>query len=310
MCNSKQLDLVSTLFGGLSTATVLLRVSVLLIVLASALPIRNASAQMPRERAEPNGAVEEVFWAPSIISTASVTNLEQRNLNFTIMHVFGVLSNGVEDLFGLDASANIRFGLDYGITDRLSVGAGRSRYDKLYDSRFKLNVLRQAKRRGSPIELALKGSAAITTVKNGFDVIDRMSYHAAVLIARKFDDRISIQISPMYSHFNTVFITRDGDGNVVKEFNDHFAVAFGGRVVLTDKVALTAEYIPIFGDRSDGTVDAFGFGFDIETGGHVFQLFFTTSQWLTEQHMMARNSDDFARGGRRLGFNVNRVFSL
>jgi hypothetical protein len=226
------------------------------------------------------------------------------------MHVFGILSNGVEDLFGLDASANIRFGLDYGITNRLSVGVGRSRYDKLYDGRFKLNVLRQAKRRGSPIELALKGSAGITTVKNGFELVDRMNYHAAILFARKFDDRISVQVAPMYSHFNTVFKTRDADGNVVEQLNDHFAIAFGGRVVLTETVALTLEYVPVLGDRSDGTVDAFGFGFDIETGGHVFQLFFTTSQWLTEQHLIARNNDDFARGGRRFGFNVNRVFSM
>ncbi|NNE36587.1 MAG: hypothetical protein HKN13_15240 [Rhodothermales bacterium] len=281
----------------------------LLILAAAVVPV-TAQGQMTRNRAEPNAPVDEVFWAPTIINTSSVTNLEKRNLNFTIMHVFGVLSNGVEDLFGLDASANIRFGLDYGITNRLSVGAGRSRFDKLYDGRFKLNVLRQAKRRGSPIEFALKGSVGVTTLKNGFDLVDRLSYHAAVLIARRFDDRLSIQITPMYAHFNTVFKTRDAEGNVVEEQNDHFAVAVGGRIVLSEKVALTAEYVPVFGDRSDGTVDAFGFGFDIETGGHVFQLFFTTSQWLTEQHLVARNTDDFARGGRRLGFNVNRVFSL
>jgi len=101
-----------------------------------------AFAQMPRERADPGGPVEEVFWAPTVVLTNSVTNLPQGNLNFTIMHSFGIATDGVQDLFGLDGAANIRFGLDYGVFDRLSVGVGRSRFDKLYDARFKANVLR------------------------------------------------------------------------------------------------------------------------------------------------------------------------
>lgn len=275
-----------------------------------ALPVLPTFAQMPRERANPNPAVEEVFWAPTIINTASVTNLDAGTLNFTIMHVFGVASNGVEDLFGLDGAANIRFGLDYGIFDRLSVGVGRSRFDKLYDARFKLNIIRQATRRGSPIEVAIKGSVGITTVRNGFDLNDRLNFHVAGIVARKFGDRFSLQVAPTFTHFNTVFRNRDINGNLVIERNDHVAIAIGGRVVVAENVALTAEYVPVIGERSDGTVDAFGFGIDINTGGHVFQVFFTSSQWLTEQHSIARNNDDFTKGGRRLGFNVNRVFGL
>src|SRR5690606_37877627 len=124
------------------------------------------------------------FWAPSLILTSTVTNLPQGNLNFTIMHTLGVVSNGAEDLFGLDGAANIRFGLDYGVTDRLSIGFGRSRFDKLYDFRFKANLLRQTS--NMPLELAVKGDVGITTMENGFDFNDRLSYLAAVLVARKF----------------------------------------------------------------------------------------------------------------------------
>lgn len=262
-------------------------------------------AQIPRERAQTDRP-EEIFWAPSLILTSTVTNLPQGNLNFTIMHTFGVVSNGAEDLFGLDGAANIRFGLDYGVTDRLSIGFGRSRFDKLYDFRFKANLLRQTS--NMPLELAVKGDVGITTMENGFDFNDRLSYLAAVLVARKFSDKLSLQLTPMFSHFNTVFILRGADGEIIEEENDHLGVALGGRYLLSERWAIVAEYIPVFGDRSDGTTDTFSVGAEIETGGHVFQLFFTSSQWMTEQHTLARNTDDFFGGDIRWGFNVNRVF--
>jgi len=114
----------------------------------------------------------------------------------------------------------------------------------------------------------------------------------------------------MYSHFNTVFIESGQDGEIIKEENDHFALGIGGRVVMGTRVAILFEYIPVIGSRSDGTRDEMGVAVNIETGGHVFQLFLKTSLWLTEQHAIARNRDQFLDGAFRFGFNVNRVFSL
>ncbi|NBC16161.1 MAG: hypothetical protein GVY18_02465 [Bacteroidetes bacterium] len=271
---------------------------------------RPAQAQMPRERANPGGPVEDTFWAPTLIMTSSVMHLPQQNLNFTIMHSFGIATDGVETLFGLDGSANIRFGLDYGVTDWLSLGIGRSRFDKLYDGRVKARLLQQRKDNRIPVTLSLKGDVGIVTTENGFDVQDRLNYLGAVLIARKFNDRLSLQVTPMFSHFNTVFISRDLDGEIITEENDHLAVGLGGRYAFNDRWAILAEYIPVFGDRTDGTENAVAVGVNIETGGHVFQLFLTTSQWMTEQHTIARNTDDFFAGDFRFGFNVNRVFRL
>ena len=274
------------------------------------MPALDLAAQMPRQRANPTGPVDEVFWAPRIVHLTSVSNLEKNNLDFNIKHSFGVVTNGVEDLFGLDAAANIRFGLDYGITDWLSVGIGRSRFDKLYDGRFKVNALRQRKDGSIPLELAFTGNAAILTVKNGYELADRLSYMGGVILARKFSERISLQVTPMFTHFNTVTIERDVNNQIVEEINDIVAIGVAGRVVLSQRVALLLEYIPVLGDRNDQTEDAISVSFDIETGGHVFQLFFTTSQSMTEQHVVARNRDDFLNGDIRFGFNVHRVFSF
>lgn len=282
-----------------------------LLLCLSFLFLSNAAhAQMPRERVNPDGPVEEIFWAPNVILTSSVYNLPAGNLNATIMHSFGIFTGGVEQLFGLDDAANIRFGVDYGILDRLSVGIGRTRFDKLYDARFKANVLRQTEGDRMPLEVAVTGNVGVTTLKNGFDFVDRLSYGASVLIARKFSERLSLQVTPMLSHFNTVSIERGNDDEILEAENNHVAVGLAGRFVVSRRLALLAEYLPVLGGRSDGTTDAFSIGLNIETGGHVFQLFFTTSQWFTEQHVIARNEDRFFDGDFRFGFNVNRVFAV
>lgn len=267
-----------------------------------------ASAQIERWRANPSAPVDELFWAPTVIVTNSVTNLDKGDLNFSIMHSFGIATNGVEDLFGLDAAANIRFGLDYGITNRFSVGLGRSRFERIYDARFKFNVLRQTRDERVPLEFAIQAGAGITTDPNGFELVDRMSYLATAMLGRRMNSWFAFQVSPIYSHINTVFTELRGDSTVITRENDHLAVAVAVHLRLAQRVALIAEYVPVFGPRSDDTINAVGVGFDLETGGHVFQVFVTTSQWLTPQHMVARNTDDFTAGDFRLGFNVNRVF--
>ena len=265
----------------------------------------NASAQMPRERAVAGGPVEELFWAPTVISTASVTNLPRGNANFTIMHSFGPVSGGAGQLWGLDGAANIRFGLDYGITDRFSVGIGRSRLEKVVDFRTKVNLLRQTTDGRMPVEVAVKGDLGITTEENGFEFPDRLSSLVSVMVARRMSDKVSIQVTPMFSHFNAVV----AQGGVVPEGN-HYAVGLAGRYVISERVAILAEFVPVLGDRTEGTRDNLALGIDLETGGHVFQLFVATSHWLTEQHAIARNTGDFFDSDFRLGFNVNRVFGV
>jgi hypothetical protein len=286
----------------------LILVSILALMLSAT--HSSAQAQIDRKRVSTSLPVEEVFLAPSVVTMSSVTNLPRHNMNVTIMHTFGLVSDGVSELFGLDAPANIRFGLDYGITDRLSVGVGRSRYDKLFDFRTKANVLRQTRDDRIPLEIAVKADVGIMTLKNGFDFSDRLSFLTAVLIARKFSESVSLQVTPMFSHFNTVFVLPDGPNGAVREENDLFAIGLALRIGLGRRVALLAEYIPVVGKRSDGTRDELAIALNLETGGHVFQLFVKTSQWLTEQHAIARNTDQFLSGDFRFGFNVNRFFGL
>ena len=273
-----------------------------------------AEAQLERQRANPRGPVEDIFWAPSLVGTSTVTILPAGSLDFTIMHSFGLLRGGVSELFGLDGAANIRFGLDYSVHDRISVGIGRSRFDKLFDGRVKATVLRQSRDGRVPVEIGVQVGAGVTTTESAagvsLEAIDRLSYMSSVLIARRFSRRFALQVAPLLAHMNTVFVDNDTNNTRVIEENTHLAVAAIGSLELMSWLAVVAEFVPVVGRRSDGTNDVLSVGVEFDTGGHVFQVFLTTTQWFTPQHLVAKTQDDFLDGDFRLGFNVHRVFSL
>lgn len=267
-------------------------------------------AQMQRQRVVKDAPVDELFLIGSIAGMSTVTNLEARNLNSVIMHNFGLVSSGIEDFYGLDLGANVRLGIDYGITDKLSIGIGRTSSDDNVDFRFKYTLLRQMKSDKIPVEVALKGDLGINTAENtrfdDFTFVERLNYFGSLMVARKFNKTITLQLAPMVSHFNTVI----DEGNSDIPSNTHVAVGLGGRFKLDERKSLTFEYIPVLSEQNPNTSNHFAVGYEIETGGHVFQMFFMSGKWFTEQHLIARTNEDFFAGDFRLGFNVNRVFGL
>lgn len=262
---------------------------------------RTAKAQLQRERALPDAPVGNLFWAPTNIGISTVQNPDAANLNSTVAHIFGIVSGGVDHFFGLDDGANTRIGLDYGINDRLSMGVGRMTFNKVVDIRGKFNILRQTTSGSTPVDLGVKTSIGISTLSGvGLEFSDRLSYLTSVMIARKFNG-FSLQLSPMIAHFNTVSATAE---------NQLFGVGFLVNYEITDRFALSAEYLPVIGERNPGTTDEMAIALNIDTGGHIFQLFLSTSQWHNEQYIMANNRDRFWEGDIRFGFNINRVFGL
>ena len=272
--------------------------------------VSDVHAQMQRQRAVKDAPVEELFLIGSIAGMSTVTNLEAKNLNSVIMHNFGLVSSGIEDFYGIDQGASVRLGIDYGVTDKLSLGIGRTSVDDNVDFRFKYTLLRQMRSDKIPVEVAIKGDAGINTQKNtrfeDFTFTERLNYFGSVMVARQFNETITLQIAPMISHFNTVVIDLDG---IVPQ-NTHFALGLGGRFKLNTRKSITFEYIPVLSERTEGTKNHFALGYEIETGGHVFQMFFMAGRSFNEQQLIAQNTSDFFAGDFRLGFNINRVFNL
>jgi hypothetical protein len=258
---------------------------------------------MNRERATVQPATE-LFWSPSVIILPSTTSLAKGDLDFTIHHAFGPVSSGIKNLFGLDAAANIRFGLDYGITNDIMVGIGRSRFNKVVDARLKARLMGRGHTQAS-----LFYNAAVETTEDGRDLVDRMSYHAAVIVGHQVTPRLALQIMPGFSRF--VFAPdaiQPASGELWISENNHWSVGTAARYTLRSNMALTGEYLAVVGERTDETANVLSLGIDIETGGHVFQMFFTSSQWITPQHAVAWSRSPISDGDFGWGFNVHRVF--
>jgi len=278
------------------------RLTAFALFVAALVTVSSASAQMQRTRSAQQ-PVDELFWSHAIIVLPSTTQLGKGDLDFTIHHTFGPVSSGLNDLFGLDLAANIRFGLDYGVTDQIMVGVGRSRFDKILDFRAKANLLQR-----DGWQVAGYYNAAAETTEDGRDLADRMSYHGSVLIGKRVTDQLTIQLAPGFSRFvyapdQDVF----GQG-IQTSLNNHYSLGTAVRYEARENVSFIAEMITRVGDVSGGTYNVGSFGVDLETGGHVFQMFFTSSQWITPQHAVAWSRTPMADGDFGWGFNVHRVF--
>lgn len=271
--------------------------------------IETAFSQMERKRVDEDRPVEDIFLAGSIAGMSTVTALPQFNLNTMVMHNFGLVSGGIHDFYGLDGGAAVRLGIDYGITDKLDIGIGRTGIEDVVDLRIKYVLLEQLKSDKMPVQIALKGDLGISTQKErrfDYTFTERLNYFGSIMVARKFSDEFSFQISPMISHFNTVVIEQANK----QQNNTLFGVGLGARYKLNNRNALAFEFLPVLGNRNSDTKNHVALSYEIDTGGHVFQMFFMSGRWFTEQHLLARTETDFFAPDFRFGFNINRFFGL
>jgi opacity protein-like surface antigen len=263
---------------------------------------------------EASGSTKEytsaTFKSTRIVSGHSVERMPGGQLDFRISHRFGEVNGGIYEYFGLD-QANIHFGIEYGITDWLMAGIGRGTYEKTYDGFLKFTILRQSKgEKAMPVSLSYFTSAAVNTLRwtgpGDLNFWDRVSYVHQLLIARKFNERFSLEINPTYVHRNMVPTELDP--------NDLFAAGAGARFKLTKRLSLNAEYYYVIAPsndfRSTKTYNPLSVGVDIETGGHVFQIHFTNSLAMIEKGFIGETTGNWIDGGIHLGFNISRVFAL
>ncbi len=276
------------------------------LLLLTLLAPTTVMAQLERVLANPDRPVDDIFKAPKVIGLNSVKQIGKNHLHMSILHTFnGSVSGGIDTFFGIDNGANVRLGLDYGITDDLSVGLGRTSNLKVVDTRVKWTPIHQTTE-SNPVSVGFLGAVSIETIPNRFTVdpklSDKMGYLLMTMVARKFSDQLSLQASPMLAYF---------ERPVLLPRKSLVGVGIAGRYKLAGRSAITFEAIPILNKPDDLSLPI-AIGYDLETGGHVFQMFFTTSTFHTENYIMAYNLDPFwdKKPLFRLGFNVNRVFAL
>jgi hypothetical protein len=252
--------------------------------------------------------VSATFKGTRIINGHSIENRKKGILEFLISHRFGKISDGEEQFFGIDES-NIRLALEYGLTNDIMIGLGRSSFEKTYDGFIKYKLLKQSKgEKTFPISVSLFGSVARKTLKdylpeNEPSFNERLFYTTQILIARKFSESFSFQLTPSYIHRNLVATTDDP--------HDIFALGAGMRLKLNKRMSINSEYYHTFNPLESKDVEnVFSIGLDIETGGHIFQLVLSNANTMIEKAFITETTDNFFKGDIHFGFNISRAFHL
>ena len=254
------------------------------------------------------GYTTSTFKSTRVINSHSLETLPEGNLDFRISHRFGKLNSGAYNFFGLD-QATIRIGLEYGLTDRITLGLGRSSFEKTFDGYFKAKLIRQRKSENVsfPVSVTWFSNMAINSLRTddriaGLHSNYRYSYAHQLIIARKFSSSFSLQLAPIVVHRNL----SNADAK-----NDSYAIEAGGRMKISKRVSVNVDYIYRLPDcREELYSNSLALGVDIETGGHVFQLHVTNSQGMIEEMFVDRTIGSWENGDLYYGFNISRQFTL
>lgn len=295
-----------------------LRNSLLLILLlmVSLIPAAHAQEELMDMLSAPDNKEEKVFATfktTRIVNAHSIETVKKKGLDFRVTHHFGDVfgaAGGVHSFFGMDQAADIRIAFEYGISDRLTTAIGRSKVGEMIDGYLKYRLISQTVENKVPVSATLFANAALSPQKLSTgeynNPVHRMSYTFQLLLARKINQQLSLQLIPSLLHRNYVFNARDE--------NDIFSLGAGARLKLTKRFALLADYFYTFSAFRRNNKDRFfaplGLGIEIETGGHVFHMFFTNNAGIIENSFLPNSTSSWIKGEFKFGFNISRTFSL
>lgn len=278
------------------------------IMLLIALSSNMTFAQDETEKKE-DKPVRNPFEASTLIENQTVVSSSAKELELIIHHRFGSVGNGFSDLFGIYAASNIRLGLQYGITEKLTIGIGTEKNNKFQDLNGKYAILQQTRSGSMPVSLSIHANTALDArdeelFGTDYEFIDRFSYFVQLIVARKFTDAFSLQLAPSYSHFNSVDR---------KYQNDKIGVMFGGRYKFTGKMSTIFEYhqpinINPVHDYQEDIQPGAALGIEIGTSTHAFQVFASNYQHIVAQKNYVMNINKFDSEGILIGFNITVRF--
>ncbi len=244
------------------------------------------------------------FKGLKIVNFESTKMVSQQELYFVVSHRFGSIETGIKDFFGLDQAVT-RLNFIYGISDGINIGISRSSFQKTYETSLKLRLLRQ-KNEGMPFTVVLFNSLLINTVLDkdelpGLEFKHRLGYSVQALISRKFSKDFSLELIPTLFHDNLVAFD--------SQTNTQYALGFGGRHKLSKRWSINFDYGLHLNRASNSPFkNPLSIGFDLETGGHVFQLHFTNAQPMNVNTFLGQATGDWTDGNIFFGFNLSRIF--
>jgi len=252
---------------------------------------------------KPDKSVSNSFDALKIVNLESTKLVGEGDFYFVIAHRFGSVKNGLTDFFGLD-QATIRFSFFIGLSDKFNLGLSRSEFRKTYEISTKYKIVQQ-KKEGFPFNIVGFNSIGVNTEisKKDFPKLafkHRLTYFNELLISRRINKNLSLEIAPIFIKENFVFNDNQD--------NSQFVLAFGGSHKLNKSLSLNFDYAHNFNRAShSGFRDPLSFGLDIQVGGHVCQLVFSNSQQLTDANYITNATGNWGKADFFFGFNLLRI---
>jgi hypothetical protein len=246
--------------------------------------------------------VEAAFKGLKIVNIESTKLAAKGDLYFIVAHRFGSVKDGFEGAYGLDnAVTQLKF--VYGLTDWLTVGAARS--ELAYDFSGKY-LIKSQETNGFPVAIAGFTSLSFNNVLKenlypNMKFEDRLIYVAQLLVSRKFNSNLSLELAPTFFHENFVI-----DDN---QDNSQYAIGMGGRYKFAKRWSVNVDYAAHLNRSSTSQFkNPLSIGVDLDTGGHVFQMHFSSSQGMHEAGFLGNTTGDWGKGDIFFGFNLLRVF--
>jgi len=259
--------------------------------------------------AEIDEKIEEDFKSAAfkglkIVNFESTKMVSKDEMYFVVSHRFGSIETGFEDFFGLDQAVT-RLNLIYGVSDAVNIGVSRSSFRKIYESSLKIRLVRE-KKGGAPFTIVSSSNILINTsldkeILPGLKFKNRLGYTTQLLISKKFNQNFSLQLMPTFFHDNYV--------DIDEQDNSQYVIGFGGRQKLTKRWSVNFDYgLHLNRAQNSPFKNPLSIGFDLETGGHVFQLHFTNAQPMNTNGFLGQGTGDWGSGDIFFGFNLSRVF--
>lgn len=229
-----------------------------------------------------------------------------KTLEWDFQHRFGTVENGIKDFYGMYApGANIRMGLTYTPIENLAVGIGLTRNNMAIDLNAKYAIFRQTKDDKMPISLSYFGNVVYNSQAGTYkEELHRMSFYNELIIARRINSKISVQVSPSFTHYNAV-------DTLYK--NDMLAVGIGARYKFSAQSSILINYVQPLSSHTDSKlnpVPGFSIAWEIATSAHAFQITFSNYQGILPQQNVMYNQLKWGDSQFLLGFNITRLWNF
>ena len=257
---------------------------------------------------------KRTFESVLVLDNQTVIVPKKGSMEMFIQHRFGTVNNGVKDMFGLFAPSNIRLGINYVPIKRFNIGIGLAKERMQLDLNAKYALLLQTESHKMPVSVSYFANIVMDTrEKSNFsNNVDRYSYFNQLMVARKFTDRFSAQISGNFSWFNNVEGYINSKGEVVNKMNNgHFSFSLLGRYKFSDKSSIVANYDqPLTQHLTNNPHPNISFGLETVTDSHAFQVFVGNYSGIVPQSDNVFNQNDYTKGQFVIGFNITRLWAF